>query len=200
MKGMYTNSNDRDLLRAAQNGDPAAFGCLFEKYWHDLFMIACRRLHSAEDAKDLVQDVFLSLWNNIKHVSAGDTLGGYLYTSLRNKIFNHLEKNNTRLHKLLNRPFNAVESEAQAYINCTTKEIQQFIHYQVNEMPEKMRRIYLLSREENLTVSEIASLLSLSNQTVKNQLHNALKRLRDNLGTVKNSLLLAAVFIIRKII
>ncbi|MBS1751562.1 MAG: RNA polymerase sigma-70 factor [Bacteroidetes bacterium] len=181
MNASYISQSDQKLLDASKNGDEKAFGRLFEKYWDDLFRIAYRRLHSAEDAKDLVQDVFLSLWNNIGNISVDDSLGGYLYTALRNRIFNHFEKNNNRLQKLMQRQFLPADGEETIFSSYCTKELQQFIAQQVVAMPEKMRQIYLLSKEENLTHAEIATLLSLSNQTVKNQLYNALNRLRKSL-------------------
>ncbi|MBX3257473.1 MAG: RNA polymerase sigma-70 factor [Chitinophagaceae bacterium] len=178
MNSPWIADNDQKLLDASKNGDEKAFGLLFNKYWDDLFRIAYRRLHAAEDAKDIVQDVFLSLWNNIGSITIEDSLGGYLYTALRNKIFNHFEKNNNRLQKLMQRQFVPAEHEETVFSNYCTKELQQFITQQVATMPEKMRQIYLLSREEHLTHAEISTLLSLSNQTVKNQLYNAVSRLR----------------------
>ena len=81
----------------------------------------------------------------------------------------------------MQQPFPPADREETIFSSYCTKELQQFIARQVAAMPEKMRQIYLLSKEENLTHAEIAGLLSLSNQTVKNQLYNALTRLRKSL-------------------
>lgn len=170
--------SDCTLLQASKNGDEKAFEQLFNKYWNDLFKIAYRRLHSVEDAKDIVQDVFLSLWNNIHNITIDDSLGGYLYTALRNKIFNLLEKNKNRLNKLMQEQFVPAGQEETVFSNYCAKEFREFITQQIAAMPAKMRQIYLLSKEEYLTNAEIASLLNLSGQTIKNQLHNALGRLR----------------------
>lgn len=202
MKRLYLPDNDHELLAASRNGDETAFRLLFEKYWDDLFKIAFRRLHSAEDAKDILQDVFLSFWNNINGVMIGDSVGGYLYTALRNKIFNHLEKNSNRLQKLMQYRFIPAEQEENLFSNYCTKELQLFISQQVAAMPEKMRQIYLLSREDHLTNGDIAALLNLSNQTVKNQLHNALSRLRQSLENSHFSFLTipSALILLKKIL
>lgn len=181
MNNLHLSSNDHELLVASRNGDERAFRLLFEKYWDDLFKIALRRLHSPDDAKDILQDVFLSFWNNIHTIAIEDSLGGYLYTALRNKIFNHFEKNSTRLQWLMQRGFTAASFEENVFSRYCTKELAYFIKQEVNKMPEKMRQIYLLSREEYMSNADIASLLNLSNQTVKNQLHNALVRLRKSI-------------------
>lgn len=191
-KTVYLTNNDNELLAASRNGDDVAFRLLFEKYWDDLFRIALGRLHSADDAKDILQDVFLSFWNNIHNISIEDSLGGYLYTALRNKIFNHLEKNNNRLHLLMQRRFTAIDCEETIFSDYCTKELANYIKIQINSMPEKMRQIYLLSKEEHMSNADIASLLSLSHQTVKNQLHNALTRLRNSLENSHFSLLTSA--------
>jgi len=173
--------SDKQLLADIRKGSDEAFRQLFEKYWEDLYRMAYRRLASPEDIKDILQDVFLSLWNNIDQVNVDESLGGYLYTSLRNRIFNFFEKRQNRLNCLMKQPFNPVESEEIIWNRFNTKEIQKFIALQVAAMPPKMKQIYLLSKKESLTIFEIAELLNLSPQTVKNQLHRAFERIRHNL-------------------
>ncbi len=172
---------DKELIVAACEGSEEAFRKLYEKYWHDLYKIAYRRMPSEEDVKDILQETFISLWKNIHHISVHDSLGGYLYTSLRNKIFNYYEKNQLRLKKLMSQPFKPVESENEIYSSLYTKELQIVINAIIAEMPLKMREIYLLSKEEQLTNAEIAGLLMLAPQTVKNQIHQALGRIRQEL-------------------
>jgi len=185
--------SDRQLLADIRKGSDEAFRQLFEKYWEDLYRMAYRRLASPEDIKDILQDVFLSLWNNIDHVNGDESLGGYLYTSLRNRIFNFFEKRQNRLNCLMKQPFNPVESEEIIWNRFNTKEIQKIIALQVAAMPPKMKRIYLLSKKEQLTISEIAELLNLSPQTIKNQLHRAFERMRHNLQKHNLHILLIAV-------
>jgi len=185
--------SDKQLLADIRKGSDEAFRQLFEKYWEDLYRMAYRRLASPEDIKDILQDVFLSLWNNIDHVNGDESLGGYLYTSLRIRIFNFFEKRQNRLNCLMKQPFNPVESEEIIWNRFNTKEIQKIIALQDAAMPPKMKRIYLLSKKEQLTISEIAELLNLSPQTIKNQLHRAFERMRHNLQKHNLHILLIAV-------
>jgi len=185
--------SDRQLLADIRKGSDEAFRQLYEKYWEDLYRMAYRRLASPEDIKDILQDVFLSLWNNINEVNADESLGGYLYTCLRNRIFNFFEKRQNRLNCLMKQPFNPVESEEIIWNRFNTKEIQKFIALQVAAMPPKMKRIYLLSKKEQLTISEIAELMNLSPQTIKNQLHRAFERMRHNSQKHNLHILLIAV-------
>ena len=172
------NQSDKELIKNCLEGDQNAFKKIFEKYWDDLYVIAYRRLPLEEEVKDILQEVFISLWRNIHKISVGDNLGGYLYISLRNKIFNYYEKNQVRMKLTLSQSFNPVQSEADVYSSINSKEIRQIIKSAVAEMPAKMRDIYLLSKEEQLTNQEIAALLALAPQTIKNQIHQALLRIR----------------------
>jgi len=178
--------SDKVFLEQAKKGDETAFRRLFEKYWQDLFQFACKRLRSKDDAGDIVQEVFLSLWNNVQQVEIEESLGAYLFVSLRNKIFNHYEKQSVRLKYLLSQSFNPVQSEELIWSNIHSKELRSVVAGEVARMPAKMKEIYLLSREQQLCIADIAELLSLAPQTVKNQLHRSLERIRESLR--KNNL------------
>jgi len=178
--------SDKVFLEQVKKGDEAAFRRLFEKYWQDLFQLASKRLRSKDDASDMVQEVFLSLWNNVQQVEIEESLGAYLFVSLRNKIFNHYEKQSIRLKYLLSQPFHPVQSEELIWSHLSSKELRSVVAAEVSRMPAKMKEIYLLSREQQLSIAEIADLLLLAPQTIKNQLHLALGRIRESLR--KNNL------------
>ncbi len=178
MNDLFSTTTDKKLIVAACEGSEVAFRKLYERYWLDLYKIAYRRLPSEEDLKDVLQETFISLWKNIHHISVDENIGGYLYTSLRNKIFNYYEKKQVRLKMLMSQPFHPVESEEAIYSLLNTKELKLAISGIITEMPPKMKKIYLLSKEEQLTNAEIACMLLLAPQTVKNQIHQALGRIR----------------------
>lgn len=183
-------SNDQILTERARAGDESAFRQLFDKYWQDLYRIAYQRVKSEEDAQDLVQEVFISFWNNIQHVKTGESMAGYLFIALRNKIFDFYEKQQVRLHYILEQPFHAADTPEQPLENITNKELRNIVAAAVAALPGKMKAIYQLSREQHLTVAEIASLLTLSPQTVKNQLTTALQRVRKEVQRYHLSFLL----------
>lgn len=182
MKGNNLYQSDKDLIERALNGDENAFRHLFDKYWKDLYTIAYRRLPSEEDVKDILQEVFISLWKNIKTITITDSIGGYLTISLKNKIFNFYERDRVKFRILMSQPFSAIQSEDEIYNALQTKELKVVLNGIIERMPSKMKEIYLLSREEQLTNAEIVALLMLSPQTIKNQIHQALKRIREGLN------------------
>lgn len=172
-------SNDQILIDSARSGNELAFQQLFDKYWQDLYRIAYQRVRSEADAQDLVQEVFIAFWNNIGSVKAGESIAGYLFIALRNKIFDFYEKQQVRLHYIMELPFRPADTPEQPLENITNKELRHIVAAAVAALPDKMKTIYQLSREQHLTVAEIANLLALSPQTVKNQLTTALQRVRN---------------------
>lgn len=174
-------TDDYLLLQQAAAGSEPAFKAIYDKYWYDLFQIAYKRTRDADDARDLVQDLFISLWDNVAHLSPDTNIGAYLFVALRNRVFNYFEKKTVRLNHLLSQPFKPVESEEAIFSSIRTREIKACVAEAVAAMPPKMKEIYLLSREQQLSVNEIAALLGIAPQTVKNQLHTALERIRTQL-------------------
>ncbi len=154
---------------------------LFDKYWDDLFRIAYKRLQCKGDAGDIVQEVFLNIWQHAAQIEISDTLAPYLFASLRNRVFNFYEKRSVRLRYLLSRKPEPVMSEEMIISAIQNKELQAVIAAEIAAMPPRMQEIYRMSREGMMTVGEIAEALSLSHQTVKNQLHRSLDRLRHSL-------------------
>jgi len=170
--------SDVELLAAAKRGDQPAFRSLYEKYFDDLFQIARRRVTLNEDAGDLVQEVFLSFYKNIQTIQVDDSIGGYLFISLRNKILNFYAKERSRLNKLSQKPFIPVENEDVIWSRLLTKEIQELVQAELNSMSPRLKEIYQLSKEQQMSIAEISALLQISEQTVKNQLYRALQQIR----------------------
>lgn len=176
--------SDAILLSEAKTGDQSAFKCIYEKYFNDLFQIARRRVTLEEDAADLVQEVFLAFYKNLSTIDPNDNIGGYLFISLRNKIFNFYAKERSRLQRFSEKPFIPVEKEDVIWSRLLTKEIQQMVQAELNSMSPRLREIYQLSKEQQMTIAEIAALLDISQQSVKNQLYRALQAIRT---TLKNN-------------
>ncbi|WP_161964015.1 RNA polymerase sigma factor [Chitinophaga flava] len=173
------------LERMQAYNDKAAFDELYRRYWEQLYIAAYARLQQDADAKDCLQEVFVSLWNKRRELQIQGPLGPYLHVALKYRILNHLRSNhNYQKHLDL---FAAVPPAvfSRADDRLVLAEIQQIIQQTINAMPEKMREIYILSRQEQLSVREMADQLGVSQQTVKNQVSTALKRLKDALARFK---------------
>jgi len=174
---------DDVLLSRMREDDSEAFTLIYRRYWEDLFVTAAKVLRGKEEASDVLQDVFLSLWNRRKEITIEGSLAAYLQTSVRYKAIHYIEKNITRRDYLALLTDVAVNTlPASAEIQLQLKEVQQIIHAAVATMPERMREVYQLSRHEHLTHKEIAERLGISTETVKKHIQHALQLIKTALS------------------
>lgn len=164
------------LFLAARSEDTAAFKRLYQQYWKKLYISACKRV-DPDEAKDMVQEVMLTLWQRKEEISinSSDDLGRYLYTALRYRIISYyaFSSNTVPIPEWLEQP-----SQAGFDTALDIDKIKDLIDSEVHRMPGRMQQIYQLSRQQELSVPDIARELNLSEQTVRNQLSLAMKRLR----------------------
>lgn len=145
---------------------------------------ACSKLYSLEDARDLIHDLFVKLWENRKQLAISSNLKTYLYLLVRHRIIDKIRKNITReeyadgLKYLRYAYHNSIEQKI--YL----KELEDTIEKSLNELSPRVKEIYQMSRVEELSIKEIAEKLGLAEQTVKNQLSTALKHLQKVLAQV----------------
>lgn len=180
---VQNHTSDEQLLLQMGEGDRSAFSLLYRRYWEDLFITASRSLRGKEEAADVVQDVFLSLWNRRNELNLQGSLAAYLHTSVRYKCIHYIEKNITRRDYLVQLAEVAISASfPSAEINLQLKEMQQTINNAVAKMPPKMQEVYKLSRREHLSNKEISDCMSISVETVKKHIQHALHLIRKDLG------------------
>ena len=172
---------DQHILAAAQISRSKALELAFEQYWELLFRHAHRKLQSDDLAKDVVQEVFIVMWENIDMLKTQQELLPYLYGVMRNKILSHYKKDSVRLKYAVDQALKHSELEPSSHQLLLNKELQQIIDDEIEKMPSRMREIYDLQKQQHKTIKEIAEILGISEQTIKNQLQNASGRLKSRL-------------------
>ncbi|TWI90949.1 RNA polymerase sigma factor [Chitinophaga japonensis] len=173
---------DMELLQRIQQDDALAFEMLYLRLWEQLFVFAMKRLGSEEDAADVVQEVFASLWARRHSLEIrGDNFKAYLFSAVKYKVINQVAamlQNPQKLEQVRETLLPAVNNASEVVI---TKELETILKQEIQSLPGKMREVYLLYIEQHRTVADIAKSLSLSEQTVRNQLGLARKRLKKSL-------------------
>jgi RNA polymerase sigma-70 factor (ECF subfamily) len=187
---MYHQLTDDALMQLLRNSDAAAFAEIYRRHWERLALQVLRVIHSREDARDIVQEVFVSIWKRRMEIELRGPLTGYLLKSVRNIAIRHIEKNITG-NNYLQTLSDSIADEADPAGYCEYRELQHKLKQAVASLPPKMQEVYLLSRNEKMSYKEIADRLGIAENTVRKQLSNALKLLRASVSELTISLLIS---------
>ncbi|MNK52202.1 ECF RNA polymerase sigma factor SigW [compost metagenome] len=185
---------DLELILLINQEEEQAFTEIYNRYWEKMASYAVRLTKSEEEAADIVQEIFVSIWNRRTTLAIKSTLGAYLIRSTRNLCLRYIERNihtDNFLDKITEQ---AVDSSLNIEESISLKELQENIDLGIAKLPKKMREVYLLSRDEQLSYREIAEKLNIAEGTVKKQVSNALKIIADSLNG-KLSATMMAIFL-----
>lgn len=158
------------------------FNGIFREHEYKLFTLALRLTKSDQYAKDIIQEVFLKLWERRDRIHEIDNVEAWLYRVTENKVVDFLRKASAD-----NRLKEAIWHNLQEILNDTgaqveANELNTLIQNAIDQLPPKRKIIYRLNREKGLNYKEIADKLHISRHTVKNQLHESLKFIRGFLS------------------
>lgn len=186
---------DTELVKQLRKGDVKAFDSLFEIYSQKLFGFALKYFKSDSDAEELVQEVFVKVWESRRSLKSEHSFKSYLFTIALNQIRKHFNKKAVSLRyieSLQNNPEFATQLLPED--NDYDRILQQ-INNIIDQMPERRREIFTKSKIEGKSSKEIASELNITPGTVDNQVSEAMKFIRSSLHSDQLPILLfAALF------
>ncbi|MGM9476151.1 RNA polymerase sigma factor [Pedobacter sp. GSP4] len=174
--------SDVELILLINQEDEPAFTEIYNRYWEKMVSYAVRLTKSEEEAADIVQEIFVSIWNRRSVLVVKGSLGAYLIRSTRNLCLRYIERNIHTENFLEKIADQAVDSSQNIEENISLKELQDNIELGIAKLPKKMREVYLLSRDEQLSYREISEKLGIAEGTVKKQISNALKVISESLN------------------
>ncbi|AGA78181.1 RNA polymerase sigma factor [Echinicola vietnamensis] len=173
--------SDHQLLSRLKQGDNAAFHVIFDRYWKRLYAYAYNVYRDEGVCEDCVQEIFISLWQNNKTTNILH-LESYLFKSIKYKLSGHIKKLKFDLvHDEALKQLSSPESESTT---IEYQELEETLTSQINKLTGKCHEVFVLSRLQNKTNSEIAEELNISKRTVESHISNALKLLRTNLREI----------------
>ena len=177
-KNKPDHSSDAILLLNVERGCKQSFNVLYEKYWETAFNNAYKRLKDSDQAKDIVQEIFVSIW--LKRENHIDNLPAYLNIAVRNRVFKLVEKQKKTspfLQILHDLPTARIQTEEGILRNEFNKGYEDLL----STLPVKRQKIFRLRFHDDLTTKAIAGKLGLSRKTVQNQIGKAVEQLRITL-------------------
>jgi RNA polymerase sigma-70 factor (family 1) len=171
---------DEILLQLLKADNDKAFKEIYSRHWKSIFDSAYHRLANKEVAKELVQTIFLRIWEK-RHTIQIQHLGSYLQTAIKNSIINYIES--TLVHKkYLQHVINANATTCNnTELTINFHELSQAIEKAIALLPEKTRHVFRLSRFDHLSIREIAANMNISEKAVEYHITQSLKTLRLHL-------------------
>jgi len=173
--------SDNELIQLLKNDDNSAFTEIYNRYAESLAGFAGAKLFHLEDARDILHDIFIKLWEDRNTLLITSNLKSYLFSAVRYRVIDKIRRKVTRQgYSLMIQSASTANAHGADEI-FEAKELQENIDNALRDLPFRTKQIYELSRNQHYTISEIAQMLNISEQTVKNQLTTALKHLRQSI-------------------
>ncbi|MCG8306866.1 MAG: RNA polymerase sigma-70 factor [Cytophagales bacterium] len=169
-------------LHSIQNGDEQVFEKLFRDQYPVLCGYARKYLDDMDQAEEIVQEMFFNFWQKRKKLEINTSIEAYLFRSVRNACLNYLKHLKIREEHRLTASREPGERAPEVHDRIVALELQERIERVIEQLPTERKKIFKMSRYEELKYKEIAERLNLSVKTVEVQMSKALKYLRIHLS------------------
>lgn len=180
----YDRLSDEELISRIQRDDVGAFSELYDRYHAALWRYARNHMRCTDDAKDIVQDVFTTLWDKRLSIHIHTACSSFLYRMTINRVINKVERTKyaEAYMETIKVRYDAGErtTEQQIY----ERELRRCFEEGVSSLPPRARQVFELSRNEEMTYQEIGDHLHISKNSVKTHLKISLKILRNKLTSL----------------
>lgn len=175
---------EQQLVKLINTGDSAVFSQLYQQYWSSLLDFAESYIPDSDTCKEIVQQLFITLYIKGSHLNIHVSLRSYLYGSLRNKILNHLRNRSTYMRHIRGASRVNVQdggdNQVEEFIDM--RELKKKINNCLDRMPVKCREVYVLHKQQQYTLKKTSEILQRPVDTVEKQLRRAIHLLRDYLS------------------
>lgn len=185
----YSAQSDLQLVALLKQSNEKALSELYMRYWDKLLVVAANHLDSPQEAEEVLQDIFFSLWQRRETLELKYSLATYLSVAVKYRIINLMDKQYRLRHKMEARIPDADLLAPSAETTLLEKELMEQIAGAVKRLPEKCRIVFTMSREQGMSHKQIAAELNISEKTVTNHLTKAIKDIKGDLNIYYPALL-----------
>lgn len=178
-----TTYSDEMLARRIVLHDESAFELLYERHSRQLLSFAASYLPDFFDAEEIVQSLFVELWEKREQIDPSRFSKSYLYRIAVNKVFNLLKQQVVEKKYLQYLSELETDTANETERKIYREELAGIVEQLLMKLPEQQRKIFYMSRWDGLSHKEIADRLQISVRTVENQVYRAFKYIRENIQT-----------------
>ena len=175
------SGNDSELLELIRNNDDRAFTLLYNKYRNPLLNFAAHYLKDRDSCEEVLQQLFVQLHVRRISIKISSSVSSYLFTAMRNKIFNYL-RNKSVYRKHVNHAARinpVIQNDVDQFINM--RQLEEEIIFSLDHMPPRCKEVYLLHGQDHMSIKKISELLNRPVDTVEKQFRKATALLRNYL-------------------
>lgn len=182
MESTYSAYSDEELFSLLRQNDSAALAEIHARYSPILYAHAYKRYPYREEVRDLIQELFIYIWDHRQELTFTTGLAAYLYAAVRNRLLSHYRKQKVRQEYSQSFQVFIDEGSNTTEDQLLEKELTVLINKEIAALPPQMKLVFELSRNQNLSHQQIAEQLGLSPHTVRTQVRSVLRILRSKLG------------------
>jgi RNA polymerase sigma-70 factor (ECF subfamily) len=174
-------ADTEETIAQLKRGEHRAYEAVFKSWYAPLCAYACSLLRCMDEAEDVVQKTFCTLWDKRTEIEVQTSLNAYLYRAVHNRCLNRLKHDKVRAAYKSDALRVSGEADEHANSRVEQSELEAALAHAVEQLPRQRRAVFELSRVEHLTYPEIAERLKISRNTVENHICSALRLLREKL-------------------
>lgn len=190
------NKAEQEILQKLAKNDRKVFEQVFKSHYTELCRFAMRYVREEIASEEIVQEVFINIWERRAELNINSSIKAYLFTAVRNRSFNYIKLQLPKEHQKTD-----IDSLSEFQIDNTEddlrlEEIKAYVNEAIDCLPKKCKAIFILSRTAGMTYREIADEMDISVKTVENQIGLALKKLREQLNPIWDKVMLSILFLL----
>ncbi len=185
--------NEEDLLLRLRGGDESAFEAIYRKHSLAIYANMLRMVHDEAVASDLLQEVFLKIWENRQQIDPDKSFKGYLFTCSRFLVLNFLR--HVLIEKQVENYLAHTRSEAYQHIEegIFNKETEVFLQKTIAQLPPQRQKVYALCKIEGMSYEQVAVMLGISTTTVQDHIVKANRFIKERMSGTQTAILVVMI-------
>lgn len=188
MYKVYDDYSNEDLIYRLKKNEEGAFTYLVDKYHHKLCVYANSLINDTALSEDIVQNVFIKIWERRHKLKSNFSIKSLLYKSVFNEFVDYYRKSQS-VTALERKYIEGIDLIVEEKNEDSLEKLIELVKEAIHELPPKCKLVFLLSKKEGLTNAEISEYLNLSKKTIERQMTKAFSKIRKNVGARTDVLL-----------
>ncbi|PPL02199.1 RNA polymerase sigma-70 factor, ECF subfamily [Parapedobacter indicus] len=181
MSVSHNDIDEQEMLARLQLGEEMAFRWVYDRYSRAIYGNILRLVHDETVADDLLQDVFVKIWEHREHIDPNQSFRAYLFTCSRHFAFNFRRRLQLEIEAAIQMARGYVDSDDTVVDSLNAKETEALLHGAISELPTQRQRIFRMCKVDGLSYRQVAEQLGISEATVRDHIVKANKFIKDRL-------------------